>query len=587
MTTMGTLQFLHNHVGYRPAARKCAWVQHDAPVPALAFSLVDACTHEIVHAGRLAPSEAVPGWKDRHFAAADFSAVERPGEYFLVLDTGFPPVVSQRFRIDDALFGRQMLSDVVHYFKSQRCTGLFDLADRTAPLLDTREPRDVHGGWYDASGDCSKYLSHLSYANFMNPQQTPLVSWALMEGRDRIGEPTKWFDERIVDEALHGADVLVRLQDPAGFFYMTVFDRWSKDEHQREICAYATQQGHKSADYAAGYRQGGGLAIAALARAAGLPRDGTHRRDDYLAAAIRGFDVLEARNADFLDDHRENLLDDYAALLAATELLARTGEARFRAAAQARVTRVAARQDEAGHYWCDDARTRSFFHASDAGLVHVALGRFLEVAGEDGPAADVARHALRRGLRFELQATHDGGPNPLGYPRQFVAMPGRAARTQFFVPHRNESGYWWQGENARLGSLATAARQAVALGLFDGHAEDDRATRAALARYAQDALDWILGANPFDACMLQGWGHHPPRYEPGYWNACGGVCNGITSGLDDEDDLDFRSPEHSVPTHSWRWTEQWLPHAAWLFAALAWGGPEPQRPSNHPPAGGS
>ena len=33
---------------------------------------------------------------------------------------------------------------------------------------------DLHGGWYDASGDVSKYLSHLSYANYMNPQQTPL-----------------------------------------------------------------------------------------------------------------------------------------------------------------------------------------------------------------------------------------------------------------------------------------------------------------------------------------------------------------------------------------------------------------------------
>ena len=34
--------------------------------------------------------------------------------------------------------------------------------------------------------------------------------------------------------------------------------------------------------------------------------------------------------------------------------------------------------------------------------------------------------------------------NPLGYPRQYVAMPGREASTQFFVPHVNESGYWWR-----------------------------------------------------------------------------------------------------------------------------------------------
>jgi hypothetical protein len=80
--------------------------------------------------------------------------------------------------------------------------------------------------------------------------------------------------------------------------------------------------------------------------------------------------------------------------------------------------------------------------------------------------------------------------------------------------------------------------------------------------------------------MLQGWGHNPPRYEPGFWNAPGGVCNGITSGLADEQDIDFRKPEETEPMHSWRWTEQWIPHAAWLFAALSYGLPVPQ--SSHP-----
>ena len=46
-------------------------------------------------------------------------------------------------------------------------------------------------------------------------------------------------------EALWGADFLVRMCDPAGMFYMTVFDRWSGDTAQREICSYSTQKGHK------------------------------------------------------------------------------------------------------------------------------------------------------------------------------------------------------------------------------------------------------------------------------------------------------------------------------------------------------
>ena len=561
------MQVLLNHVGFAPAAAKRATVQAAQPLAAQSFSVVDVRTRAIVHTGTTVPVAPVAGWQGRHFAQADFDVVVAPGRYALMLDGTWPPVQSEPFDIAEGLFGSQMLSDIVHYFKGQRCTGLFDAADRRAPLLDTREPLDVHGGWYDASGDCSKYLSHLSYANFMNPQQTPLVTWTLLAGRDRIPPQSKWLDERIVDEALHGADFLVRMQAPDGFFYTTVFDKWSKDEHKREICSYATQKGIKSADYQAGFRQGGGMAIAALARAAGAHRDGDHTRVDYLAAAVRGFELLAQRNSEFLDDHAENLIDDYCALLAAAELFMRTGDACWRDAGAARARTLLARQDDAGFLWCDRARTRSFFHASDAGLPWLALMRFLECAPGPELAAQI-RAALLAGLRFELAITQ-AVANPLGYPRQYVAMPGREAATQFFVPHANESGYWWQGENARLGALATAARAAQSLHLADA------AFDAELAAYAQRALDWLFGANPFDTCMLQGWGHNPPRYEPGFWNAPGGVCNGITSGLADEADIDFRKPEETEPMHSWRWTEQWIPHAAWLFSALSYGLPMP------------
>jgi hypothetical protein len=567
------MQVLLNHVGFAPAASKRATLQHGRPLEPQAFSVVDLRTRAIVHGGITEPVAPVAGWRDRHFAQADFSAVTAPGRYAVMLDGTWPPVQSQPFEIGEGLFGSQMLSDIVHYFKGQRCTGLFDAADRRAPLLDTREPRDVHGGWYDASGDCSKYLSHLSYAHFMNPQQTPLVAWTLLAGRDRLPRQSKWLDERIVDEALHGADFLVRMQAPEGFFYTTVFDRWSKDEQQREICSYSTQKGIKSADYRAGFRQGGGMAIAALARAAGAPRDGESTRADYLERAVLGFELLDRRNVDYLDDHAENLVDHYCALLAASELFLRTGDERWHDAGTARARAMLAQQDDAGFWWCDRARTRSFFHASDAGLPALALMRFLD-CGADAPLVAQVRAALLRGLRFELAITR-AVANPLGYPRQYVAMPGRAGAAQFFVPHANESGYWWQGENARLAALATAARAAQALHLADTGFDAD------LAAYAQRALDWLFGANPFDACMLQGWGHNPPRYEPGFWNAPGGVCNGVTSGLADERDIDFRQPEETETAHSWRWTEQWIPHAAWLFCALAHGKPPPT-PSFHP-----
>jgi len=556
------LKILHNHLGYTNLARKVALVQSSVDLPTDSFTLHAQDGGQAVFSGRLRPRQGVSQWRDWNYWEADFSALQTPGRYVLAVDGIAPALVSQPFAVADALYDGQMLSDLLHYLKSQRCTGVFDTADRRCPVIDSDERVDVHGGWYDASGDTSKYLSHLSYANFMNPQHTPQVVWNLIEGRAKAPKAPLWLDDRMVDEALHGADFLVRMQHPDGFFYMTVFDKWSKDVEQRKICSYATQKGQLFNTYQAGFRQGGGSTIAALARASGLPRDGETRRADYLACAERGFAHLQEHNREYLDDGQENVIDDYCALLAATELFAATNKAVYAVAAQGRAERLLSRQHSEGWFWADDAKERSYFHAAEAGLPFVALVRFLEVM-PDGASSQSVRQAVRLGLQHEIDVTVQGENNPFRYPRQFVKMPGKQGRVQFFIPHENESGYWWQGENARLASLAAAAVAATR------HFSQAEELCNDLRLFAQGALDWIFGFNPFDACMMQGHGHNNPRYEPGYWNAPGGVCNGITSGLANEDDIDFKMPWETEPMHSWRWSEQWIPHGAWLFLALA------------------
>jgi hypothetical protein len=85
-------------------------------------------------------------------------------------------------------------------------------------------------------------------------------------------------------------------------------------------------------------------------------------------------------------------------------------------------------------------------------------------------------------------------------------------------------------------------------------------------------LNWILGLNPFDACMLDGSGRNNPEYlyfdSHAYSNCPGGICNGITAGMRDEEDIDFLL---TIPgeDHGWRWGEQWLPHASWYLLAVA------------------
>jgi hypothetical protein len=556
------MKILHNHLGYQKQSSKVALVQSSSALAAGSFTLYDTESRQAVFNGPLRPRGAIAQWHDWQFWEADFTALQTEGSYVLAVDGMSPPLTSQPFNISADVYDGQIISDLVHYLKSQRCTGMFDNADHSRPKYGSDERADVHGGWYDASGDASKYLSHLSYANFMNPQQTPQVVWNLIDGRARLPKQSVWLDERIVDEALHGADFLMRMLDPAGYFYMTVFDRWSKDVEQRDICSYATQKGHKFDTYQAGYRQGGGSAIAALARAARLPRDGERKRKEYLAAAERAFAHLELHNREYLDDGMENIIDDYCSLLAATELFAATRKQEYAAAADSRAAKLMQRQHESGWFWADDAQTRSYFHAAEAGLPYIALLRFMEVLPNSAQFS-AGRACVRRGLTHEIASTMQADINPFRYPRQYVLVPGKEGRNQFFIPHANESGYWWQGENARLASLASAAQWAMR------HFVEDKKLSSDLRSYAQGALDWIFGFNPFDTCMMQGHGHNNPRYETGFWNAPGGVCNGITSGLDNEEDVDFRKPADTVIEQSWRWTEQWIPHGAWLFHVLA------------------
>jgi hypothetical protein len=96
----------------------------------------------------------------------------------------------------------------------------------------------------------------------------------------------------------------------------------------------------------------------------------------------------------------------------------------------------------------------------------------------------------------------------------------------------------------------------------------------ALESYADDQLHWILGRNPFDSSMLMGSGHGNAPYmffrSYKYTSAPGAIINGITASVTDEDGIAF--DEGFAVTgkdDDWRWTEEWLPHAAWYLYAIS------------------
>ncbi|MFD4958325.1 glycoside hydrolase family 9 protein [Microbacterium sp. NPDC058389] len=573
------MRVLVAHVGWDAGAPTAVVVSGLQPgsLPACTLVSADGVRTDLV----ATPAETVDAWQGGAYSRVELGRVEA-GTYRVEATADGMTASSAPFTVAEDRIPGSTLSDVLYAFKAVRSSGEIDAKDADASLIDRPggPTVDARGGWLDASGDPSKFLSHLTYSPTMSPQQIPICVWAMFEARDRLRARHPRFDRvvgaRLRDEGLFGADFLVRFRSPEGWFYSGIFDGLTKRLEERVINA-PLPECVRTDRYQASYRGGGGVAIAALARAARVAETeplGAFGAAEYLDAATRAFDDLERHNADYLfgldlasgdlTPSTESMVDDVCALLAAAELAGVDPRPAVIEAAERRVRALLARyrRDAApgapGWFeaWDDG---RPYFSPVEAGLPVVALLRFADVLPSSTLAADARALAVR--TMADLVARTDAVANPFGYPRQRVQPLGGAARDAFFFPHDNDTGYWWQGENATLASLAFAARLVADL------SETDDALRARLHRFADDQVAWILGRNPFDVCMLQGRGRNNAEYSVDYPNVPGGIVNGITSAFDDEHGIAFLDPDR--PGDSWRWSEQWIPHSAWFLLAVA------------------
>jgi len=564
-----------NQVAFDQNGPKIAIVEGSAGLGGKSFTVTQ--NGQTRFTGTLGAAQNVSDWSSSPYYVARFDGLTTPGTYVVsVQDNGTATSAPFAIAADgllDATYPK-----ILDYFLSDRSTTGDNAVTKFADASKTKY--DVHGGWNDATGDVSKYLSHLSYANYMNPQQIPLTTWALALAAERIPSylKSKTLFDKTRAEALWGADFLVRMQDPAGYFYITVFDGWNV-KNTREICAFRSDSGTKTADYQAAFREGAGMAIAALARVSAWKQDGEKTSAEYLAAAKTGYAHLKTKNVGgacaYCDDGKENIVDDYTALLAASELYKATADGQYLTDARERASKLSARISIDGWFWSDDAKTRPFYHAADAGLPLLALVRFLET---DSTGANTeVKTALATHLAYLLRVTGKV-TNPFGYARQNFKY-NNAVGEGFFIPHVNETGYWWQGENARLGSLSAAA---FLTGRFLSYTPDSAfGVPDSVARFGLSQLDWVLGRNPKGLCFMAGVGQKQAAsyYVKSNGHRTGGIVNGITgsdtrtdgTGLDYKDSANFpmNPPAYTIgPWMSWRWTEQWIPHATNFLMAL-------------------
>ena len=332
------------------------------------------------------------------------------------------------------------------------------------------------------------------------------------------------------------------------------------------VVGYEGDDGRYTKLYRSAYRAGGGMAIAALARASLLAKQsGRHGSVDgktYLADAIKGFDHLQKFNAQYTANGVENIIDDYTALMAAVELFNATKDARFLDAARTRAGSLMQRQAADGGF-ISDGGSRPYYHAVEAGLPVLSLGHYLDIETDDARRAR-ATSVIKAALQHEVDITRRVS-NPFGYARQSfqLAKDGKAdgpVLEGFFIPHKNETGYWWQGESARLLSLSTAVAVAGR--------KVSPTLPADWAAFAQDQVDWTLGRNPYGISMLYGFGQrNPPTVASSAGDMfAGGISNGITGavGSDTGEGIAFGP---GPDDEQWRWVEQWIPHSTWMLLA--------------------
>jgi hypothetical protein len=536
-----------NQVAFERGGPKTALVGNDQPLTgSTSFQIINTATSQTVYSGKLGNAQQIKDWAPgKYFYQANFSAFHQNGKYQLSISVAGKKHLSDAFQISDNALATLTLPSILHYYRRQRANTAGELAaDAKMRPFGSEATVDVRGGWCDASGDVSKYFSHLAYANFMSPQQIPLVTWSMVYADEAVPALLSKLGvkDSIESEALWGADYMMRTLSKDDYFYMIVFSYFNKDPNARRIVGLHANSVTTN-EYQCAFREGGGMAIAALARISRWQQHGDFTSQQYLDAAKRAFAHLLVNNTKYDDDGKENIIDDYCALMAATELWITTHDKQYLTEARKRAAKLSARITPQGYFKADDG-TRPYWHASDAGLPIIALARYIK-SEPDAAYKTAALQTIKQSLDYELRVTGEVS-NPFGYARQTFRYKD-GIKDGFFIPHENETGWWWQGENARLGSLAAAAIVAT------------------------NQLNWILGNNPYQMCFMYNFGSKNVPYMHsnfGHGSERGGISNGITGkdGNADGSGIDFKAEAQG---NEWRWTEQWIPHAAWFLQAIA------------------
>ncbi|MBI3736907.1 glycoside hydrolase family 9 protein [Candidatus Sumerlaeota bacterium] len=515
-----SVKVLVNQVGYDLGGPKSAVIAANVfdPLPAR-IQILDQDNNPVAEvaarcAGRIyGQDDADWGW---YFWRADFSSFHQKGKFKLEAGMGGASGESYPFEIaEDLHFSRCAPMDV-KFFHGQRCGVEVPGVHAACHLDDAKMPggshRDLTGGWHSA-GDYNKLAweygdGAATYALASAAQFNPLGGAA--------------------DEARWGAKYLSKIQIPEtgnilgdiwqGPDKHAFFEWLAPDKHTDN------QIGTADDPIVAKPEGNTPLAMGGWAAAAKLAPDEALRKE-YLECADKMLNFYRSQVGVEANPH---------VILGALAI--------YQSVARQYIADYARKGAEALLAASDPAGPIKGGYADSGDVPCAALAAFALVFPKDPLSAKIEAR-LQQQIEFLLADPE----NPFGVARQ---KPG--ADGFFFEPTSA------LGQNFLFGAHTWGA---IAIYRVTGD-------RRALC-YAVDQLDWVLGKNPYNLCMMEGLGSfNPPRYHSRYdaipenprGAVAGAIPNGFVRDVGGYDRPGFDLSRAGRPHPSYRTSEPWLVH---------------------------
>ncbi len=515
MNQQSQLEVLVNQVGYDLYGSKEFVVQasQNSGQKKGKFYIRNLFTGKRVYSGELEYFGGVyentsDDWGFRYWRG-EFSSLQEPGKYSVEVDFGRVKGCSYSFRVDQSLLFKRTISVSLSYLKAIRNRNL-----NNGILEDDGKFYDCNGGWYEMGTFGSTFMRDAS-----------LTMWALINLYERrtCEETVAGLSQSILDEIVWGAKwwKKIMIHYPQSGQIIAGMGGWHKDNgvltwydppyglHQHRVLLSVYL-------YAKLYQILGDSSFIDRAK---LMWD--HYKDWILTDKI--FSLYHDRHGKNQQDYGVSYyaswaepeknytkVDDAAFLFGDIELYKITGEEKYRKHGEAIAKRLL---DEAqGIEGCFKYWNNCWDHLHATSLAYFTLNF------PTHPFSSTIRKELEKFADALLEDARENSPFSIAR-KQMIYYLGWNPNG---IPLNTDKGYFNRGDEGK-GNNPQYGLEAWQLLLIS-----KAVPKKEYVDFARAHLNWILGINPRNYCMMQGMGSYSPSMER-WCRFDGAICHGLVS----------------------------------------------------------